>query len=614
MSTNFPTSLDTFTNPSGTDEVGVAIGGRTHSGFHGDDNDAIEALEAKVGVDGSAVTTSHDYKLSEVTGSDKAVSKAGSQTLTNKTINGNSNTLTVLAPTQLSGLVPMANGGLNVALSDPNADRILFWDESANQYAYLTAGSGLAIAGTTISASGTVLNTTLTANEDLTTGQTVGISNFVTGDKIARATRFNQAITIAQTQNNNFNQYNPNATCPIGGDKFAYLVADASNDLYVYAGSVATSSLTTTVGTGVLVTNDFATSGQGFLASICKLDTDKFIVLYREQASTTIIKYVIGTVSGTTITLGTPATFTTGGSQVDSITSDYLSADKGVMFYGCATPTDSKVITFTTTGTTTNVVGTPASVGTTLDNNVGTPRIKKIDTDTFILAVQSGYAQVGTCIGGTTSTIGTETQFTATAIASAYGLYISALTSSLVVISVEIASTTAQYIAGTIAGTTPTFGTPFSGNQYFLPIYGDSTTSFIASASSTTTGVSRYTISGTTISLDKPVISGITNYMNFIPMDNSYYVLFAQSTTTTNLNIQGMANAFFGIVQTTVSKGATVSVMYSGQDANQTGLTAGGVYEPSGTGGLTLISSSSTTFASGKQPLMKAINSTTVII
>jgi hypothetical protein len=40
------------------------------------------------------------------------------------------------------------------ALVDPNADRILFWDDSAGTYAYLTAGSGLTITGTTITASG----------------------------------------------------------------------------------------------------------------------------------------------------------------------------------------------------------------------------------------------------------------------------------------------------------------------------------------------------------------------------------------------------------------------------------------------------------------------------
>lgn len=48
--------------------------------------DAMEAVQAKVGVDSSAVTTSHDYKLGEVTGSDKAVGKTATQTLTNKTL------------------------------------------------------------------------------------------------------------------------------------------------------------------------------------------------------------------------------------------------------------------------------------------------------------------------------------------------------------------------------------------------------------------------------------------------------------------------------------------------------------------------------------------------
>lgn len=41
------------------------------------------------------------------------------------------------------------------ALGDPNADRILFWDDSIGQYQHLSAGSGLSIAGTTITATGT---------------------------------------------------------------------------------------------------------------------------------------------------------------------------------------------------------------------------------------------------------------------------------------------------------------------------------------------------------------------------------------------------------------------------------------------------------------------------
>ena len=36
------------------------------------------------------------------------------------------------------------------ALADPNADRILFWDDSAGSYAYLTVGTGLSITTTTL--------------------------------------------------------------------------------------------------------------------------------------------------------------------------------------------------------------------------------------------------------------------------------------------------------------------------------------------------------------------------------------------------------------------------------------------------------------------------------
>mgnify|MGYP001583865821 CR=1 FL=1 len=39
-------------------------------------------------------------------------------------------------------------------LGDPNADVILFWDDSAGQIQHLSIGSGLSISGTTLSASG----------------------------------------------------------------------------------------------------------------------------------------------------------------------------------------------------------------------------------------------------------------------------------------------------------------------------------------------------------------------------------------------------------------------------------------------------------------------------
>lgn len=56
----------------------------------------------------------------------------------------------------VTGNLPLANGGTGASLTDPNADRILFWDDSAGAVTFLTAGTGLTISGTTISASGGV--------------------------------------------------------------------------------------------------------------------------------------------------------------------------------------------------------------------------------------------------------------------------------------------------------------------------------------------------------------------------------------------------------------------------------------------------------------------------
>ncbi|GAB3053986.1 SGNH/GDSL hydrolase family protein [Stenotrophomonas tumulicola] len=60
MTTKFPEALDTFDNPS-PDSSQAAV--RTHSAQHSDANDALEALQAKVGVDLSEDPESLDFKL-----------------------------------------------------------------------------------------------------------------------------------------------------------------------------------------------------------------------------------------------------------------------------------------------------------------------------------------------------------------------------------------------------------------------------------------------------------------------------------------------------------------------------------------------------------------------
>lgn len=84
MTTNFPSGLDSFTNPTATDAMdSVTV---PHADQHADVNDAVEALQAKVGVDGSAVTSSLDYKVANqgltLVKSQTISSGAGSVTVT----------------------------------------------------------------------------------------------------------------------------------------------------------------------------------------------------------------------------------------------------------------------------------------------------------------------------------------------------------------------------------------------------------------------------------------------------------------------------------------------------------------------------------------------------
>ena len=62
MATNYPTSLDQLTNPNSSDQLSAP----SHSQQHTNANDAIEALEVKVGVNGSTDPASLTYKVSTI--------------------------------------------------------------------------------------------------------------------------------------------------------------------------------------------------------------------------------------------------------------------------------------------------------------------------------------------------------------------------------------------------------------------------------------------------------------------------------------------------------------------------------------------------------------------
>lgn len=85
MTAQFPTNLVTTGNIPDANPL-TTLSANNHAGKHNDLRDEIIAIEAKVGKDGSAVTTTHDYKLSGVTGADKAVGASQTVSMSNKTL------------------------------------------------------------------------------------------------------------------------------------------------------------------------------------------------------------------------------------------------------------------------------------------------------------------------------------------------------------------------------------------------------------------------------------------------------------------------------------------------------------------------------------------------
>lgn len=88
MATNFPNSLDNLSNPNGTDSMAG------HAALHGNVNDALEAIQAKVGVDNSNNPNSLDYKISSIESMLSDLDNQSDSTLELLGLNGN-NDLTI---------------------------------------------------------------------------------------------------------------------------------------------------------------------------------------------------------------------------------------------------------------------------------------------------------------------------------------------------------------------------------------------------------------------------------------------------------------------------------------------------------------------------------------
>lgn len=107
--------------------------------------------------------------------------------------------------TGVTGQLPLANGGTAANLSDPGADRIMFWDDSAGNVDWLIPGTGLSISGTTLTAtggSGTVTTVSVVSTNgfagsvaDATTTPAITLTTTITGILSGNGTAISAATT-----------------------------------------------------------------------------------------------------------------------------------------------------------------------------------------------------------------------------------------------------------------------------------------------------------------------------------------------------------------------------------------------------------------------------------
>ena len=268
-----------------------------------------------------------------------------------------------------------------MSLTDPGQDSLMGWDNTANEVTFITVGSGLNLTGNTLTTSGTNLTRTFTAMENLTAGDRVGIANFTGG--VSRTGTLGYFTTSSFTAPSSPGGY---VTVQVATDKILTIYEDqVSNDLFAIVSSVDRSNLQNPFNFSSPVTiSTNVSTGTLYGYHVCKLNTDKVLISYTDPADAKNVMCVVGTISGTTLTLGTPQLVDTtalGTSQTHIWTSQ-IGTDKAIITY-CAvvsgTPT-SKTVALTVSGTVATI-GTPVSLNASLSDEFN--RSVKIGTDKF---------------------------------------------------------------------------------------------------------------------------------------------------------------------------------------------------------------------------------------
>lgn len=444
----------------------------------------------------------------------------------------------------------------------------------------------LYLPGTELSSANGV-TTRIRAIEDLVAGNTVGYATNIADGAIKAVWAQRLASTAIGT-----NVIGVEAVCEIDTDKYALVVDDVGVQYKVVIATLDRDTLTWSFGAlSANVVPEFAGN-----VDIVKLDTDKFAVAsFTSVTNPYTIRVRVCTVSGTTVTVGGTANFSEPSTDnANNLQCVQLGTDRFALVVG-GTQAGSHCDLFEVT-----VSGTTPTIGTQeiIDNSttnisgievIGTDKVAVInDKSIWIATVSGGVWTVGspeTLAGDTgvnTQILGIISNATDTVFVNTNG-FLEYFT---------VSGTTITAVANATYTTTGGTATTLAVDNTDVFLINQSTTAAV-------NGASKLTVAGAAITLSPFAQFNIANnggttnmFANQILFGSDYFgvVQGGNNPTGSNLeflfHVKGMTSFFIGAAESSAPRNNYVNVLISGVDNNQSGLTAGALYDPL-EGGLT---------------------------
>jgi hypothetical protein len=494
--------------------------------------------------------------------------------------------------TNVTGTLPVANGG--TSLTTLTANNVLLGNgTSAPSFvAPSTSGNVLTSNGTTWTSATPAPGGTadFVAFGSITAGQTVGLRSDGTVEAVFSVVQAegNGAETAAAASTSSeylASVYDPDTSQVI----CVYQNGAASNTVNAVVGSV--SGTTITFGAAQVIS---ATASSNYPSATYDTVNQKLVVAYSLGGSTDDGYAVVCSVSGTTITTGTPVLFSSGQVQFTSACFDPVNAKVVIVYRDGADTDNGKAVVGT-------VSGTSISFGTIVNFDTGVVNVPQIvyepTSGKVVIAYDnnSGFAIVGT-ISGTSISFGTAFEFEGNDVPF---LSLAPIGDSKLLVAYAKYTTSGEGVVLTVSGTSISGGSAVtfnSGNTgkisvVYNPIAQIATVFFIDTANTTDGTFVTATISGTvpTFSAEVDFDTGVVNWLSAVYDPSSYkkVIFYADSAASGALRANVYADAinytnassFIGLSTETVANGATTTVtVLGGVNESQSGLTTGTAY------------------------------------